>query len=422
MAWSGRGGKGGGKGWSSNIPGMPRSTIDNLPQAGMAIFRETPDEAVDFCEKLKTALQPYPPGHVVFQNIDVATVEWTTLSFSVLLDVLQEKSVSTTRLKAYKCGLQDDCMEQIAQWLDTLPADRLPSEIHLSHNQITEDGFSTLFNSILAKRAELTTEMPPIWFRVESCKIDMSSDGPILGPLVKRGLIQFVNKLHERTPGPAALAMPLYIDPARVDSSSKPSVVGPPAVLAGKGAATTSAQQNRANVWDNKSWNASNNNQWNSRSGGTWTSGNSNGKNTNKGNNWWESSDAGRGESTNTGSSWPQQSWQQSDARGGFSGSSPNGQTGGCVRWQGFKTQMQEQAVEEGAQEAAEETAPAPVTIRGSAALGRDRSRTPGPKGATAPPEPPLPFGWEKHWSEEFKIPYFWNRETGESMWETPKE
>lgn len=37
-------------------------------------------------------------------------------------------------------------------------------------------------------------------------------------------------------------------------------------------------------------------------------------------------------------------------------------------------------------------------------------------------PEPPLPVGWEKQWSEEHQTHYFWNPETDESTWETPEE
>merc|ERR1719361_1048822 len=57
-----------------------------------------------------------------------------------------------------------------------------------------------------------------------------------------------------------------------------------------------------------------------------------------------------------------------------------------------------------------------------------DRSRTPAPRwGKPAQPQKPppvaankLPHPWQKHFSEEFQIPYFWNSETLESSWEMP--
>jgi len=84
-----------------------------------------------------------------------------------------------------------------------------------------------------------------------------------------------------------------------------------------------------------------------------------------------------------------------------------------------------------------------PVTAwpRGSAGTAVDRSRTPaaringgagvvaGGKGAAphaphgAPPKKSnLPAPWEEQWSEEYQIPYFWNAENGESLWEKPAE
>ena len=40
---------------------------------------------------------------------------------------------------------------------------------------------------------------------------------------------------------------------------------------------------------------------------------------------------------------------------------------------------------------------------------------------AAPPPKRPsnaLPFPWEQHYSEMYKVPYFWNSLTGESVWE----
>jgi|GEM_PF-3504522 len=44
------------------------------------------------------------------------------------------------------------------------------------------------------------------------------------------------------------------------------------------------------------------------------------------------------------------------------------------------------------------------------------------PTGAPPPKRSPasLPFPWEQHYSEMYKIWYFWNSQTGESVWERP--
>merc|ERR1711920_656802 len=62
-----------------------------------------------------------------------------------------------------------------------------------------------------------------------------------------------------------------------------------------------------------------------------------------------------------------------------------------------------------------------PAGQSGSAA---DRSRTPVGRAAAPPSKPPpaaasdLPAPWEEHFSDEHQIPYFWNAETGEAVWE----
>lgn len=68
----------------------------------------------------------------------------------------------------------------------------------------------------------------------------------------------------------------------------------------------------------------------------------------------------------------------------------------------------------------------------GTAASHADRSRTPvqrngaGGGKPTQPAAPPpatntdLPHPWEEHWSDEYGIPYFWNSETGDALWEKP--
>ena len=67
-----------------------------------------------------------------------------------------------------------------------------------------------------------------------------------------------------------------------------------------------------------------------------------------------------------------------------------------------------------------------------------DRSRTPRPKIALAPrprSKKPLPkiasapkvsaatqAGWEKHFSDEYQLPYWWNSDNCESVWEEPDD
>mmetsp|Transcript_16974 Transcript_16974/g.46335 ORF Transcript_16974/g.46335 Transcript_16974/m.46335 type:complete len:111 (+) Transcript_16974:78-410(+) len=63
---------------------------------------------------------------------------------------------------------------------------------------------------------------------------------------------------------------------------------------------------------------------------------------------------------------------------------------------------------------------------QGTACMAADRSRTPQPRNDRPKPtslakaKTSLQHPWEEHFSDEFGIPYFWNSETGESVWEKP--
>lgn len=57
------------------------------------------------------------------------------------------------------------------------------------------------------------------------------------------------------------------------------------------------------------------------------------------------------------------------------------------------------------------------AAMKGTSGTSTDRSRTPAPK-PKPPAGPPVPAPWEVHFSDEYNIPYYWNAETGESLWE----
>jgi len=65
---------------------------------------------------------------------------------------------------------------------------------------------------------------------------------------------------------------------------------------------------------------------------------------------------------------------------------------------------------------------------RSQATIGRSRSpialtgRFLGPPSRMVRPDQShLPHPWEKHWDESYGIPYYWNSETDESLWEPPR-
>uniref|UniRef100_A0A7S4SJI5 WW domain-containing protein n=1 Tax=Alexandrium monilatum TaxID=311494 RepID=A0A7S4SJI5_9DINO len=351
--------KGGGKG-KGNLPGMPGSTLDGLPGDGVAIFREGAEQAVEFCEQLRNAMVPYAQGKIHFDNLDVSNVQWPLMNFSLLLDVLQEKAASTKRLKAFKAGLDDECLGCLAGWIEQLPPESLPLEIHLSHNNITQRGLDVLLTAIEGKRALLTQQALPIWLRLETNKVDISPQSSVMKPLVEQGRVVLVAHIRDRVPGDACVAMPSFIKPSGGQGWQQNS----PAVMALPAATTVPGM------------------------GASWNAGYA-------GSPWWGNGGAGGGYggASYGGASW----WNQGHI--GYQQKGPS--------WAGMGGWPQP---------AAQYVAPQQSQGGGRTA---DRSRTPA---ARNPGGTKLPPGWEEHFSDEYKIPYYWNTQTGESLWEPPEE
>jgi len=70
-------------------------------------------------------------------------------------------------------------------------------------------------------------------------------------------------------------------------------------------------------------------------------------------------------------------------------------------------------------------TAFVPTSSRADSRPTADRGKGQGKKGGNSGKpsrgEAPLPSGWEEHYSEEYKLNYFWNSKNGESNWERPR-
>jgi hypothetical protein len=336
-----------------NIPDLPGAHISGLPNAGVAVYQGNATRLLDFCEALRVAMEPYSQGSVKFENIDVSKVAWDSLHFSLLCDCLVAKEAVAKRFKAYRTGIDDDCLTSLAEWFAVLPAQGMPSEIHLSHNKITQNGFDALFAALEDKRNELNPRPCPIWLRVENNSVPPEH----ASALASEGRLLFAKD----------------IGTARFSATT--AVCAMPTLFAGQSAPQQQTTYQAGGKAAGKSWQQPQQQAW--------------------------------GQQPRVVAP-QQQAWGQQP------------QVVAAPRQQVVAAPRQVVA------------APQRVTTRGAVAFnafaGRtngsagsaaDRSRTPGkPKQAAADA---LPFPWEEHWSDEYGIPYFWNADTGESLWQKPE-
>jgi len=386
-----------------NLRDVPKACIERLPKGAVAAYRGSPDQANDFCEALRTQLSDYGWGEVNFDNIDVSQVQWDALSFSILMDVLIEKGVSSVRFKAFKCGLDDESIKLIASWLDGLPAENMPSELHLSNNQITNEGFDALLASLDGKRAELAQQASPVWVRVENNKVDEAS----LKELEGQGKLIKVAALRDRRPGQAVMAMPSfagYSKAAATTSWSGGGKSGGPSWWAG-GAAAGAA----ATGWSGSQASAG---KWGGGGGGTsWPAGGASGG-------AWDRSSAGSKGGKGG-------AWDSGGGSAGYGGRPATQALAAPVARAGYGAPARQMPAQQQRPAVTIQQRPQTFQAFGSAARtnAADRSRTPVSAAARKPAEPAkpkLPPGWSSEWSEEYQIPYFWHADSGESVWEPP--
>lgn len=354
--------------------GMPKSCVHGLPDNGEVLFAEGPDKAVEFCDRLREKLAEHPDG-MRLQNIEISKVQWSTVALELLLSMFQEKSATSMRIKAFRCGLDDQGLETIITWLEATPAEGLPSEIHLSHNQITTAGFQKLVEVLEAKWAELTTKPLPIWLRVEGNKIEDSA----IKQLVQDQRAVFCANCGGRNAhvGKAALAFPGFPDQKSQgyqkgyqEHKGKGSWAGwdsaPMMAMAAKAAALKGCRPPQAFAA------------------------------------------AGAG---SNGKGWQASGW----------GNQPPAHIPAASR----PVTARPLTVTPAAQQQIGWSQTVRATDRSRTPLGREAAQVIQPAQVVQPAQQAekaksLPHPWEEQFSDEYKIPYYWNPETGESMWEPP--
>jgi len=381
-----------------NIPDLPKACIEGLPGKGIAAYRGPPDQAAAFCEALRSRIQEYEHGECFFENVDVSQVAWVPEDFSLLLDVLQENACSANRFKAFKCKLDDEGLNVVAGWLESLDADHMPSEVHLTDNAITDEGFKLLFGVFEGKREDRSEKAPPIWLRVENNKIDEEC----VKSLAEEDKVVFVNSVRDRPTGSTAVVcMPSHAFRFPKQSAAAPAPAAAAAATATSGRKpppmVVPMQTQRPPLM------------------------------------------------TVPGQPRPQTRLAMvapgtrpvppltSPARRMVPAGSTPVMVPHAARWGAQSQARPAQAWGQASRpmlypsRAAAGRAPAPGGASGASKqvdTGSTptvaRSRSPPRKRPQEPKQKPLPFGWEEHFSEEYQVAYYWNQETDESMWERP--
>lgn len=420
-------------------------------------------ELVSFIEK-----QAELGKDVVFEDFDISQ---NAIPPDVLGAIFTSLNTTNLRIERLRCfgipTMNDDAVTLVASWLATVTHEYAPYEIHLSDCAITKDGFLNLAEAIDSNDA-----FPPpdprsrdknlaLYLRLENNYIDeavmrekvdeglfavMMRSSPVNRETKCRLLVREDGKLQQRTgdpPAPEDAPPPKPVN----DRLGKSKGKGYDTKGKGKGKGKDKGKgkgKGKGKDWDDRRdrWSS----DWRGNRDGAWDT---------------------RGDSRRTQwvATWTRPAereppWKRS---GGYD----SYVRGGSVRatdWSGTRRERSrsrearrasgytdirpeprkvsprrrsEYKVESGKGKSTVSGKRAPVTARAAArAQGDDDApdtrSAPDPRHDAKKPrtvadvavkiEKPsrLPGLWEEHFSEEYKLPYFWHPESGESMWTRP--
>jgi len=340
-----------------------------------------------FMEQLQSTLvsvKDTNPNAVV-SDLDVSQNKATPDQFEQLFNVLALVSIKVQRFRLFGCpGFNDDAMHFLTEYLSNdLTNETSPAELHLSDCALTSDGFLFLMNAIEEKELYPTTSMKgrslPLYLRLENNYIEEA----LMQEKIDAGIIRRFKKPMSME-APPSVKVNLIV---QKESGSLQQKEGPPP--APEDAPPPKEVHDRPSNWS-KGWSAHSKGGWPAHSKGQ----------------QWNSRQAGW--SASPGHGWGGRMAQPALGAPVQRGMMRPGTAG-----------MQRPGTWNNARPVGEVGQTWP---RGTSGTANDRSRT--PNGKVVPPptkqavKSKLPHPWEEQWSEEYNIPYYWNADTGESLWE----
>lgn len=386
---------------------------------------------------------------IVIGDLDVAQNKLSSDQFEALFTQLGAHSVRVLRFRMFGCAtLNDEVMRAIGDYFRLLNQENTPTEMHLSDCAITAEGFGHLMSAL--EETELYPAPPPNGSRPQALYLRLENNF-ISEDAIKEKVDAGVLKPYKKSGGSRSNDPSVKVDLVVMQEGKFQQKQGEPPAPED---APAPKEVNDQRSWNNQGgwnggWGAGGAQSWGWSGGGS--------------QNQWQGWSAGGTQR------WPavQSSWQTQQQNS----------------WKPAQTQAPAarpwMAAQRPAVVAARPVAARPVAARSvlakasaapmlakqaggglrpaglvrpaggvpggltpkvvlggkgqagawrAAGAAQDRSRTPVARTAAAAAtlapakgsKAPLPKPWEEHWSEEYQIPYFWNVDTGESLWERP--
>lgn len=352
---------------------------------------------------------------ITFEDFDISQNKISYATFETIFAALQSWGVRVKRFRLFGCPTLDDAnVTLLAAWLSTVTAATAPTEIHLSDCAITDDGFLQLIGAIEENSAfptpdPVTHKLVPMYLRLENNYISEN----ILQEKINSGVMYTFQKNNERIrdvkPGHDYTKVKLFVlgnASFRQNEGKPPPPEDAPLPkrvhdrVAKEGEKMDAQRPTLALPWLVKP----------ALKKGAWTGSGARGMDANGGDTRGVDKRGMRQQemqppwratvSENSTRKWSDDSWKMRS----HVHSRPATQSGRAVL-----TAFKDTLAFKGA-----------AAVHSSLASGmrrENRSRTPPQRNRSANS---LPQPWEEHWSEEYGLPYYWNRETDKSVWERP--
>lgn len=337
-------------------------------------------------EILTTMQKSKGQAATVIADFDLSQNKLTYEEWDQVFNTLSEQDIKVLRFRLFGCPtLNNDVMQLFANYLRLIQQDKAPTEMHLSDCAVTGEGFNALMEAI--EETDLyPNRSSALYLRMENNYIPAE----VIQEKIDSGLIRPLRKsTGSRGSCPSGVKVDMILRDSR-DFQQKEGAPPSP-----ENAAAPKDVKDRA--------------AWMPQAGSV------------AANPWQQGKGASKGAGKGAGKGVVVKGYGKGVATQGHFARAGIGQqvapphkagSGAAVAWQ----------------RPAAITRPAGVVAAGvwpRGSVAHDRSRTPMARanvGAprTIPAKKGLPPGWEEHWSDEYKIPYFWHSETGESMWEKP--